>query len=149
MGLHLGLDITEVRVALKVAELFLAKSFECGVSSYFVRFGKSQGTLGKDMAVVFNSEDGVEESVYFLQVNLNDCNDFFFTRGKGVEFLGFFSGSSFFLSSKLSFSWWWVFNGDEDSIRVSQEHTGDAVNSSPEGNHGSLVTNLFNFFFSS
>jgi hypothetical protein len=149
LGLSLGLHITEVRVAFKVAALFLSKSLECSVSSYFVRFGKSHGALGKNMAVVLNSKDGVEESVNFLQVNLNDFNDLFFTRGEGVEFLGLLSSGSFLLSSKLGFSWWGVLDGDENGLRVSQEHTGDAVNSSPESDLGSLVSNLFNFIFSS
>ena len=66
MRLNLGLNITEVRVALKVAALFLSESLECSISSNFVRFSKSHGALRKDMAVVFNSKDGVEESVNFL-----------------------------------------------------------------------------------
>ena len=75
-----------MRVAFEVTEFFFVKSFKCSISSNFVLFSESHGSLRNNMTVVLNSKDSVQKSVDFLKVDLNNFNNFFFAGSEGIKF---------------------------------------------------------------
>jgi len=74
LHLHLALHIPEVRVLAQGKGLGIGQPFERAVAGNLMVLCETHGSLRNNLTVVLDSEDCVEQTVYFFQVNLDLVN---------------------------------------------------------------------------
>jgi hypothetical protein len=124
----LALHVAEVRILIQVEGVDFVQPLEGAVAGHFVVFREAHSALGNDVAVVLDSEDGVEETVDFLEVDFDEVSVFVFldTGGEWVFFLDLLL---FFLWDLLAFDGVRdvVLDLDEHLVGLSFEHSGEEI----------------------
>ena len=124
----LGLHVAEVRIFVQVEGIDFVQALEGTVTGYFVVFGEAHSALGNDVAVVLDSEDGVEETVDFLEVDFDEVGVFVFldTGGEWVFLLDLLL---FFLWDLLAFDGLRdvILDLDQNLVRLSFKHTRERI----------------------